>query len=62
MEVFGARPEEPTTACFAEIEKCDLLIGVYAHRYGFIPSGAEFSITEQELDHAVQLRQDNCRE
>ena len=36
MEVFGARAEEPLQACFSEIEACDVFIGIYAHRYGFI--------------------------
>lgn len=28
--------------------QCDLLIGIYAWRYGYIPDSAEVSITEQE--------------
>ena len=34
MEIFGARAEEPTMACFGEIEQCDMLLGLYAHRHG----------------------------
>ena len=52
MEVFGARPQEPVAACLSEIEDCDLFIGIYAHRYGHIPSGTDISITEAELQHA----------
>jgi CheY-like chemotaxis protein len=52
MEVFGARPTEPTTACFDEIDQSDALVGIYAHRYGFVPAGAELSITEQEFNYA----------
>lgn len=55
MEAFGARPAESTQACFAEIEACELFVGIYAHRYGYIPAGAERSITEQEFDHAQKL-------
>jgi tetratricopeptide (TPR) repeat protein len=55
MEVFGARPDEPTTACLNEVKACDLFVGVYAYRYGFIPPEAGVSITEQEFNHAVQL-------
>lgn len=54
MEVFGARPEEPVTACIAEIDECDLFVGIYAHRYGFVPKGSTSSITEMELDHATK--------
>ena len=52
MEVFGARPEEPLTACLAEVAECDLFVGIYAHRYGFIPPGSDISITEAEFDYA----------
>jgi 8-oxo-dGTP pyrophosphatase MutT (NUDIX family) len=54
MEVFGARPEEPTAACLSEIDECELFVGIYAHRYGHIPEGSEYSITEQELLHAMR--------
>src|SRR3712207_6661321 len=52
MEVFGARAEDATTASLSEVENCDVFVGIYAHRYGHIPSGATVSITEQEYDHA----------
>lgn len=54
MDVFGARPEEPTKACFDEIDRCSIFVGVYAHRYGYIPPDSEVSITESEFDHARQ--------
>jgi hypothetical protein len=49
MEVFGARPDEPSKACLNEVEDCELFIGIYAHRYGHIPKGGRVSITEAEL-------------
>jgi Domain of unknown function (DUF4062) len=52
MEVFGARPEEPSEACIREIDQCDLFVGIYAHRYGYVPEGSEVSITELEFQHA----------
>jgi hypothetical protein len=52
MEVFGARPLEATTACFEEIAGSDVLVGIYAHRYGYVPLGQVVSITEQEFDFA----------
>lgn len=55
MEAFGARPEESTKACLDEVEECDLFVGIYAHRYGYIPKGTDVSITEQEFDHAQKL-------
>jgi hypothetical protein len=52
MEVFGARPEEPSDVCLSEIDECDLFVGIYAHRYGYVPDGSHLSITESEFDHA----------
>jgi CheY-like chemotaxis protein len=53
MEVFGARPMQATVACLSEIDECDAMVGIYAHRYGFIPAGSDISILEQEFDHAI---------
>jgi CheY-like chemotaxis protein len=55
MEVFGARPTQATTICFDEIKNSDAFIGLYAHRYGYVPSGNNKSITEMELDYALQV-------
>jgi tetratricopeptide (TPR) repeat protein len=55
MEVFGARPDEPLEACLKEVEESDLFIGLYAHRYGYVPAGKEISITEMEYLHAKDL-------
>ncbi len=55
MEVFGARPDEPLDACLKEVEESELFIGIYALRYGFIPEGADISITEMEYLHAKKL-------
>ncbi|NTW46988.1 MAG: DUF4062 domain-containing protein, partial [Chlorobaculum sp.] len=52
MEAFGARPVESTKVCLKEIDECELFVGIYAHRYGYIPNGSKVSITEQEFLHA----------
>jgi tetratricopeptide (TPR) repeat protein len=55
MEVFGARPDEPLDACLKEVEESDFFIGIYAHRYGYVPASSEISITEMEYVHARKL-------
>jgi len=55
MEFFMAQPEEPTKVCDKEIRKCDILIGIYAHRFGFVPAGQTKSITQQEYELAKSL-------
>ncbi len=58
MEFFMAQPEEPTKVCDKEIRKCDIFVGIYAHRYGFIPDGQQKSITQQEYELAKVLGKD----
>jgi tetratricopeptide (TPR) repeat protein len=53
MEIFGAHDEEPTQASLDELEKCDVLVGVYAYRYGTVPNDSKVSVTEQEYLHAT---------
>jgi Domain of unknown function (DUF4062) len=56
METFGARPQEATQACLTEIEASELFVGIYAHRYGYVPTNSAVSITEAEFDHAFSNR------
>jgi hypothetical protein len=55
MEVFGARPAEPHAASLAEVDACDVFVGIYAHRYGYKPPSSDISITEAEFRHAKGL-------
>jgi Response regulator containing CheY-like receiver, AAA-type ATPase, and DNA-binding domains len=55
MEAFGARPTESTVASLDEVAQADALLGIYAHRYGYVPQGQSKSITELESDHALGL-------
>lgn len=55
MADFMARSADATTACLDEVAEADLFVGIYAWRYGFIPQGAEISITEQEFEEARAL-------
>ena len=49
MENFGAREERPVDECLRLVrEECDTFVGVYAHRYGFVPDGYDKSISELE--------------
>lgn len=55
MEFFNSRPEDPKTVCEREVDECDLFIGIYGHRYGFIPKGGKKSITHLEYELARKL-------
>jgi HAD superfamily phosphoserine phosphatase-like hydrolase len=55
METFGARDERPKEACLQMIrQETDIFVGIYAHRYGFIPNGDQVSITEAEYEAASE--------
>lgn len=53
MEHLGARDERPHEECIRIVkEESQYFIGIYAHRYGYIPDGYNISITEAEYDAA----------
>jgi len=52
MEFFMSQPAEPTRVCEKQLLECDILVGIYAHRYGFIPEGKNTSITHEEYELA----------
>ena len=58
MEFFLSQAQEPTKACEKEIKECDVFVGIYAHRYGFIPGGKKKSITQLEYELAKKLDKD----
>jgi hypothetical protein len=54
MENLGAREQRPKQECLRLIrEDSNIFVGIYAHRYGFIPDGDVVSITESEYDAAT---------
>jgi hypothetical protein len=58
MEYYVAEAQRPLARCLADVERCDLFIGLFARRYGFVPAGSRRSITEQEFNAAVKHRKD----
>ncbi|MBI4348370.1 MAG: tetratricopeptide repeat protein [Elusimicrobia bacterium] len=52
MEDYGAEDQWPADKCVADVQASDLYIGVFAWRYGFIPAGRQFSVTEMEYQAA----------
>jgi len=54
METYVAEPQRPLDKCLADVAACDLYVGVFAWRYGYVPPGYEQSITELEYRTAVE--------
>ncbi len=58
MEDYVARDDRPLEACLADVERCDIYVGVVAWHYGFVPqhdNPGELSITELEYRRAREL-------
>jgi hypothetical protein len=58
MEEYGSRDERPLALCLQHVASTDLYIGIFAQRYGFIPTEdnpGQLSITELEYTCAKAL-------
>ena len=54
MEHLGARDQRPKDECLRLVrDESDLFVGIYAHRYGFVPPNDIISITESEYEAAT---------
>lgn len=57
MEDYVATDKRPLDKCLADVESCDVYVGIFAWRYGYIPekdNPKQKSITEREFRHAVE--------
>lgn len=54
MEHFAAMSAGATAGSRKKLDGCDLYIGVYAYRYGYIEPGYNQSVTELEFDYAAE--------
>jgi O-acetyl-ADP-ribose deacetylase (regulator of RNase III) len=62
MEDYVAQDERPLVNCLADISSCDLYVGLFAWRYGFVPEDHNpggLSITELEYRHATAKGKDS---
>jgi tetratricopeptide (TPR) repeat protein len=56
MEHYVAADQRPLDKCLEDVASCDLYIGIFAWRYGYVPTKdnpEKKSITELEFRHAV---------
>ena len=56
MEVYVAEGRAPLERCLEDIDACEIYIGIFAWRYGYIPLGETQSITHLEYEYAVRNR------
>jgi hypothetical protein len=55
MEYYVAEPRRPLDRCLDDVRRCDLYVGLFAWRYGYVPPGSERSITEREFREALRF-------
>jgi len=54
MEYYVAEDRRPVDKCLEDVAECDLYVGIFAWRYGYIPPEYDKSITELEYRKAVE--------
>src|SRR5262245_1442922 len=54
MEDYIATDLRPVDKCLSDVASCDVYVGLFAWRYGYIPPQQEQSITELEFREAVR--------
>ncbi|MBN2090273.1 DUF4062 domain-containing protein [candidate division KSB1 bacterium] len=52
MEDYSSTEEKPVDKCCNDVKCCDIFIGIYAFRYGYVPDGYDKSITHLEYEAA----------
>lgn len=55
MEDYVAQDMLPVDKCLADVAGSEVYVGIFAWRYGFMPSGYEQSITELEYRKAIEV-------
>lgn len=53
MESYVAEDRRPLERCLEDVRECDVYVGIFAWRYGFVPPGYGRSITELEYREAL---------
>ena len=54
MEQLTALDFDAIEASLTLVDEADIYVGLFAHRYGYIPDGHDISITEMEYEQAVE--------
>ncbi len=63
MEHLPASDDEAIRASLKMVDDADIYLGVFAHRYGYVPKAgnpAQISVTEMEYDRAVARKIPRC--
>jgi hypothetical protein len=53
MEYLAASSNDAIEVSLDKVDRADVYVGVFGHRYGYIPKGHTISITQMEYERAV---------
>ena len=56
MEHLPASNNEAISASLAMVDAAGVYVGIFTHRYGYVPAGHTISVTEMEHNRAVERR------
>lgn len=51
METFNSTDRSPLQLCYDKVQQADIFVGIYAHRYGHIPSQESYYISRNGERH-----------
>ena len=54
MEHLPAADADAIAESLSMVDEASIYLGVFAHRYGYVPRGYDISVTEMEYDRAVE--------
>lgn len=57
-ETLGSQPVPSRQACLEMARGCDIYLGIYGARYGWVPPGEQVSVTEMEFQEARKQAKD----
>jgi len=57
-ETLGSQPMSSRQACLEMARQCDIYLGIYGARYGWVPPGDQVSVTEMEFQEARKRGKD----
>jgi uncharacterized protein DUF4062 len=56
MEHLPASDAEAISKSLEMVDEANIYVGIFAHRYGYVPKGQTISITEMEYNRAVERK------
>jgi tetratricopeptide (TPR) repeat protein len=60
MEHLPASDDEAIRASLKMVDDADIYVGIFAHRYGYVPKSYDISVTEMEYNRAVERKIPRC--